>query len=346
MRGAVYKEFNGPITVEDLPDPTVPRDGVVIEVRASGLCRSDLFAWHGHDPGIALPHVPGHELAGVVVEAGPDTAQWSTGDRVTAPFCCGCGACEQCHAGNEQLCDNHFQPGFTHWGSFARYCAIPHADVNLAALPGALSFDHGAILGCRMITAYRALIERARLTAGEWLAVHGCGGLGLSMVMIGAAVGARVVAVDIEQRALALASAMGATATVSADLDDGRATVGAVRDTTGGGAHVSVDALGNAEVAANSVRCLRKQGRHVQAGLLSARATALPMATVVMKELEVLGTKGMSARQYPALMDLIAETGIDLGLLVQRTMNLDELPEAFTTMEGYGGSGVAVVTEF
>ena len=92
MRAAVYREFNGPITVEDLTDPTVPGDGVVIEVRASGLCRSDLFAWHGHDPGIALPHVPGHELAGVVAEAGPQVSRWSAGDRVTVPFCCGCGA--------------------------------------------------------------------------------------------------------------------------------------------------------------------------------------------------------------------------------------------------------------
>ena len=346
MRGAIYQEFNGPITVADLPDPAVPRDGVVIEIRASGLCRSDLFAWHGHDPGIALPHVPGHELAGVVAEAGPDTTRWSEGDRVTAPFCCGCGACEQCHAGNEQICDHYFQPGFTHWGSFARYCAIRNADTNLAELPGDVPFEHGSILGCRMITAYRALVERARLAPGEWLAVHGCGGLGLSMVLIGAAVGARVVATDIEDRALALASAMGATVTVSADPDDGRATVSAVRDATGGGAHVSVDALGNAEVAANSVRCLRKQGRHVQAGLLSARATALPLATVVAKELEVLGTKGMSARRYPALMDLIARTGLDLGLLVSRTMALDDLPDAFETMADFGASGVAVVTDF
>ncbi|MXV97581.1 MAG: alcohol dehydrogenase catalytic domain-containing protein [Acidimicrobiaceae bacterium] len=346
VRGALFRAFNGPITVEDLPDPAVPRDGVVIEVRASGLCRSDLFAWHGHDPGLALPHVPGHELAGVVAEAGPGTARWSVGDRVAAPFCCGCGRCEQCRAGNEQICDNYFQPGFTHWGSFARYCAISHADTNLAALSDDLSFEHGSILGCRMITAYRALIERARLAAGEWLVVHGCGGLGLCMVMIGAAVGARVVAVDIEEPALSLASAMGATATVIADPDNGRATVGAVRETTGGGAHVSVDALGNADVAANSVRCLRKQGRHVQAGLLSARATALPMATVVAKELEVLGTKGMSARQYPALMELISRTGMDLSLLVSRTMGLDALPEAFEAMADFGASGVAVVTEF
>ena len=346
MRGAIYSEFNGPITVEELPDPAVPADGVVIEVRASGLCRSDLFGWHGHDPDIALPHVPGHELAGVVAEAGPGVSRWSAGDRVTVPFCCGCGACEQCTAGNEQICDHYFQPGFTHWGSFARYCAIAHADTNLAALPETISYAHGSILGCRMITAYRALIERARLCSGEWLAVHGCGGLGLCMVMIGAAVGAQVVAVDIDDRALELASAVGAAATVTADPDTGRATVKAVRDTTGGGAHVSVDALGNGEVAANSVRCLRKQGRHVQAGLLPVRATALPVAAIIMKELEVLGTKGMSARQYPELIDLITTTAMDLGLLVSRTIGLDDLPGAFETMEGFDTQGVAVVTDF
>ncbi len=346
MRAAVYREFNGPISVADVTDPAVPGNGVVIEVRASGLCRSDLFAWHGHDPGIALPHVPGHELAGVVAEAGPGVSRWSAGDRVTVPFCCGCGACEQCAAGNEQICDNYFQPGFTHWGSFAEYCAIEQADTNLAALPEAMSYEHGSILGCRMITAYRALIERARLSPGEWLAVHGCGGLGLCMVMIGAAVGAQVVAVDIDGRALEMATAIGAAAAVTADPDNGRATVGAVRDATGGGAHVSVDALGNAEVAANSVRCLRKQGRHVQAGLLSARATELPLSTIIMKELEVLGTKGMSARRYPALMELITTTGMDLGLLVSRAMTLDDLPEAFDTMAGFGGHGVAVVTDF
>ena len=346
MRAAVYSEFNGPVTVEDLPDPAVPDDGVVIEVRAGGLCRSDLFAWHGHDPTQALPHVPGHEFAGVIAEAGPGVTRWSAGDRVTVPFCCGCGACEQCATGNEQICDNYYQPGFTHWGCFATYCAIAHADTNVAALPEHLSFEHGSVLGCRMITAYRALIERARLSEGEWLAVHGCGGLGLCMVMIGAAVGARVAAVDIDEAALTLATAAGAAATVLADADSGRAAVGAVRNITGGGAHVSVDALGNAAVAANSVRCLRKQGRHVQAGLMSARATELPLATIIAKELQVLGTKGMSARQYPPLLDLIERSGMDLGLLVSRTMTLADLGEAFETMAGFGASGVAVVTEF
>ena len=346
MRAAVYSEFNGPITVENVGDPDVPEDGVVIEVRASGLCRSDLYAWRGHDADLALPHVPGHELSGVVAEAGPRVRRWSAGDRVTAPFCCGCGHCPACAAGNEQTCDNYYQPGFTAWGSFAQYCAIPHADVNVAAISDDFAFEHASILGCRMITAYRALAERGRLAPGEWLSVHGCGGLGLSLVMIGAALGARVVAVDIGEQALALASAAGAEATVRATQGRGRETVAEVRQATGGGAHVSVDAFGSPEVAGNSIRSLRKQGRHVQAGLLDERLTGIPLGYVVSRELEVLGTKGMSARRYPDLMELIARARIDLGSLVSRTMSLKDLPGAFEEMSGLTAHGVAVVTSF
>lgn len=346
MRAAVYREFNGPITVEEVPDPVVPDDGVVIEVKASGLCRSDLFAWHGHDRDLALPHVPGHELSGVVAQAGPNVERWSAGDRVTAPFCCGCGTCVYCATGNEQICDNYYQPGFTAWGSFARYCAIPHADVNVAGLPADLSFEHASILGCRMITAYRALKERARLMPGEWLAVHGCGGLGLSLVMVGVALGARVVAVDIDEDALAMADAAGASVAVKAVAGEGRPVVAQVREATGGGAHVSVDALGHSEVLGSSIKGLRKQGRHVQAGLLDDRTTPLPLAAVVARELEILGTKGMSAGRYPDLMDLISRTGMNLGQLVSRTMSLEDLPEAFNAMADFDSHGVAVVNSF
>ncbi len=346
MRAAVYHEFNGPISVEEVDDPSVPVDGVIIEIKASGLCRSDLFAWHGNDRDLKLPHVPGHELAGVVAAVGTDVSRWREGDRVTAPFCCGCGMCFYCASGNEQICNYYYQPGFTHWGSFAQYCAIPSADVNVGALPQSLSFEHASVLGCRMITAYRALVERARLAPGEWLAVHGCGGLGLSMVMIGVALEARVVAVDIDPNALAIASAIGAEVTVVAEAGNGRVATSGVRDATGGGAHVSVDALGHPEVAGSSVRSLRKQGRHIQAGLLEDSTTAIPLALVVAKELEVLGTKGMSARRYPDLMDLLDRRGADLGLLVNRNIPIDELPGAFGDMASFSAHGITVVNSF
>src|SRR5947209_8618589 len=124
MKAAVYQHFGGRLSIEDVPDPTPPRDGVVIGVKASGICRSDWHGWMGHDPDIHLPHVPGHELSGVIQEIGPEVRRWKPGDRVTVPFAVGCGACPECASGNQQICDAYFQPGFTAWGSFAERVAI------------------------------------------------------------------------------------------------------------------------------------------------------------------------------------------------------------------------------
>ena len=130
----------------------------------------------GHDSDAQLPHIPGHELAGIVVEVGKNIKQWKKGDRVTLPFCCGCGYCGECNSGNQQICDNYFQPGFTGWGSFAEYVHIEFADVNLVQLPENMTFEAAAILGCRFITAYRGIIAQGKLQPGHWIAVHGCGG--------------------------------------------------------------------------------------------------------------------------------------------------------------------------
>ncbi len=252
MKAVQYREFCGPIELADVPEPTPAADGVVIEVRATGLCRSDWHGWQGHDADLrTLPHVPGHELAGVVVEVGRDVTKWRVGERVTMPFVAGCGACAWCAQGDAQVCDHQFQPGFTAWGSFAERVAVGYADFNLVRLPDEMSFVAAASLGCRMATAYRAVAEQGRAKPGEWLAVHGCGGVGLSAVMIAAALGVRCVAIDIRPEALALAAQFGAEVTIAAC---GLANVGeAVREATGGGVHVSLDALGSRATAANSI---------------------------------------------------------------------------------------------
>ncbi len=341
MRAAIYRSFDGPITIEDVPDPVPSGDGVVIKVEASGVCRSDFHGWRGLDADIALPMVPGHELAGVVHAAGPEVHDWGVGDRVTVPFCCGCGVCEQCAAGNTQVCDDYFQPGFTGWGSFAELVAIPSADLNLVRLPDDLDFAEAAILGCRFMTAYRAVAQRARVGAGEWLAVFGCGGVGQSVVLIGGARGARVVAVDVNEEALHLARALGAVATInSSDAD----VPAAITHETSGGAHVTIDAIGNPQVAADAVLSLRKLGRHVQVGLLNEGPTPLPMDAVIARELEILGSHGMPVSSYDEIFDLIA--GMDLSQLITARISLDELPEALAAMGGATSPGIAVVTEF
>lgn len=344
MRAVVFDEYGGPATVREVPDPVPAPHGVVVEVEATGLCRSDWHGWAGHDTSIALPHVPGHELAGRVAATGSDVERWRVGDRVTVPFVTACGSCAQCRTGNQQVCDRQTQPGFSGWGSFADLVALDHADVNLVALPQALDAVAAASLGCRFATAYRAVLDQGRATVGEWVAVHGCGGVGLSAVMVAVAAGARVVAVDVSEGALGLASRFGAEVVV-----DGSVTpdVGAaVRRATGGGVHLSLDALGSPATLGASIRSLRKRGRHVQVGLLppSLGEPAVPMSRVIFHELEILGSHGMPAHRYPDLLALVAAGRLRPDLLVTRQIGLDEAGAALAAMGQPGqGPGVTVV---
>ncbi|WP_297912660.1 zinc-dependent alcohol dehydrogenase family protein [Thiomonas sp.] len=346
MKAIVYETFGTRPQLRSVPDPAPEAHGVVIRVVATGVCRSDWHGWMGHDPDIRLPHVPGHEFAGVVVAAGSQVRHWKAGDRVTMPFVAACGACPECHSGNQQVCDHQFQPGFTHWGSFAEYVAVQQADLNLVRLPEAMDFATAASLGCRFVTSYRAVVDQGRISPGQWLAVHGCGGVGLSAVMIASAAGARVVAVDIADDKLELARELGAQATVNASrVAD---VVEAVREITDGGAHVSLDALGHPSTCFNSIANLRKRGRHVQVGLmLGEHATpAVPMSRVIANELEILGSHGMQAHRYGTMFGLVDAASLDLGRLVGRTVSLEQSIDVLTSMDAFAGVGVTVVTEF
>lgn len=338
MRAVIYSEYGALPTLQEVPEPRCPADGVVVAVEATGVCRSDWHAWMGHDP-VALPHVPGHELAGSIAEVGPDVTRWRVGDRVTVPFACGCGTCLVCRAGNSQVCPNQTQPGFTHWGSFADRVALHAADSNLIALPGTVTAVDAAALGCRFATAFGALVGRGRLTSGEWLVVHGAGGVGLSAVMIGMALGARVVAVDVSQAALDQAGDLGAEVIIrTTDKDDPTLVARRVIDATEGGAHVSIDAFGSTATALASIGGLRQRGRHVQVGLLLAADAVLPVAMgpVVARELEILGSHGLAAAGYPPMMDLLASGALDPGRLVGHVISLDEAGRALAELGSRG----------
>ncbi|MEI3846236.1 MULTISPECIES: zinc-dependent alcohol dehydrogenase family protein [unclassified Microbacterium] len=322
MRAVVYDAIGVMPEVRDIPVPSAPDGGVVVRVHATGLCRSDWHAWAGHDE-VALPHVPGHELAGVVAEVGAGVEKWAVGDRVTVPFVCGCGRCEWCLNGEAQVCPDQQQPGFTHRGSFAEYVALHAADMNLVAVPESVSFEAAASLGCRFATAYRGLVGRARLARGEWVAVVGAGGVGLSAVMIAKALGARVVAVDRNPAALDVARSLGADRVLVAD---GRDVPAAVHELTGGGVHVSVDAVGSEETCADGIHSLRRRGRHVQIGLLPPVEghPRVPMARVIAWELDILGSHGMAAADYPGMLALIESGALDPERLIERVIDLDE----------------------
>ena len=329
----MYAGYGETPRLTQVSEPGCERDGVVITVRATGVCRSDWHAWKGHDPVAALPHIPGHEMAGTIAEVGVGVARWRVGDRVTVPFVCGCGTCEYCTAGDAQVCPDQTQPGFTGPGSFAERVAIRAADVNLVALPEAIDFVTAASLGCRFATAFRAITAHGRLGSGEWLAVHGCGGVGLSAVMIGSALGAHIVAVDVAESALERARELGADHVIDAsrDLD----TAASIREITGGGARVSIDALGTAATAAASVHCLRRRGRHVQVGLLLGQAAAppLPMDRVIAHELEIYGSHGMAAHEYATMLALVADGTLRPELLVGEILELEEAGTALAAMD-------------
>ena len=337
MRAVLYDGFREPLRVESVPDPAPSRHGAVIRVEASGLCRSDWHGWMGHDPDItSFPHVPGHELAGTVESVGPDVRRHEPGERVTVPFVCACGACERCARGEHQICDRQRQPGFTHWGSFAELVAVDWADVNLVALPDHLDATAAASLGCRFATAYRAVLQVGRTRPGEWVVVHGCGGVGLSAVMIAAAAGARVVGVDVSPSALELAREVGAEVVIPAGDPD------AVREATAGGAHVSIDALGAEATAVASILGLRKRGRHVQVGVVPVPAR-LPLHRVMAWELELLGSHGLAAHTYPAMLDLVVRGMLEPRRLVRRTIGLDDVPTALTALGESSPTGVTIV---
>ncbi len=345
MKALVFRSFQGPLMVEQLPDPKPKPAGVVLKVNATGLCRSDWHGWMGHDTDIVLPHVPGHELAGEIVALGKEVKKFTIGDRVTVPFVCGCGDCSQCHSGNHQICDFQSQPGFTHWGSFAEYVALDYADTNLVKLPDTIDDATAATLGCRFITSYRALVAQGNVTKNQFVAVHGCGGVGLSAIMIAKAYGAQPIAIDINTKALAIAKNLGAITVNAAESSD---IITEIKEASDGGVHISLDALGSAITCFNSISNLRKRGKHIQVGLMTGKDQypKIPMDMVIAKELEILGSHGMQAHAYPKMLKLIAKGKLQPQKLINSTLTLEEAAEALPAMNQFQHQGVSVIDRF
>lgn len=346
MKAAVFETFGGPLTVQNVADPPLPADGARIAVKACGVCRSDWHGWMGHDSDVVLPHVPGHELAGEVVEVGPDVQRWKIGQRVTVPFCCGCGFCAQCSQGQQQICDNYTQPGFTQWGAFAQRTVIRYADVNLVAIPESLDFATAASLGCRFATSFRAVLQQGAVSSGQEVVIWGCGGVGLSAVMIAAAAGARVIAVDIHDKSLELAESFGAADTINGTSCE--SPVNEIQRLTNGGAHVSIDALGSRQTAYDSVACLRKQGRHVQVGLTLGhdKDPPIPMSLVIANELQIFGSHGLAGHHYPSMLNMVDRGILKPEKLIHQRISLQDACDWLPGMNDFAHAGVTMIDRF
>jgi len=343
MRAAVLRDYNSDLSIEDVAEPECPTDGVVLKVLACGICRSDWHGWSGEHPRVKPGQIGGHEYCGEVVEAGPDS-QWQIGDRLVAPFILACGSCPSCQSGNQNTCPNQRLPGFVEPGAFAEYVAVP-MDHNLARLPDSLSPTVAAGLGCRVTTSWHALTGRAALQGGEWLAVHGTGGIGLSAALLGRALGAYVVVVDVVQEKLDHALGLGIDAAVNASDGDAAEKI---REITGGGAHVSVEALGIPVTVNSSITCLRPLGRHVQVGMPVGHTAHMEinMSAVYQRNLALYGTRGMPSWRYPSLLGLITSGRVDMSPLIAREVVLSQTGAELAAFNGPTPPGVAVITDF
>ena len=338
MRAMYFEQFNGPIEIRDIEVPYPAPKSVLIKVEATGLCRSDWHGYAGHDSDITLPHVPGHELAGTIAQIGNQVKNFKIGDRVTVPFVNGCGNCDWCLSGNAQVCPAQTQPGFTHFGSFAEYVEIKNADFNLIHLPNEISFEVAAALGCRFATAFRGLTARGGINEGDLVAVIGCGGVGLSAVMIAKAFGAKVIAVDVNEVALENARSTGADFLFN--------SANAIEEIQNlGGAHISIDALGHQNTAEIAVKSLRRLGKHIQLGLLLTEdgLTPMAMARVIGWELELIGSHGMAAVDYPQMLKMIIDGKLQPARFIKRTIPLEEATSALANMESAVQDGITII---
>ena len=350
MRAAVFTDYGEPLDVREIDAPDAAPDGVVVELEACGICRSDWHGWMGDFPyEWEEGHVMGHEPAGHVVEVGADVEHLSEGDHVAVPFNLGDGSCPMCRKGHANVCDNGLQLGFDPraQGAFAEAVHVPAADHNAVRLPDGVSSVDMAGLGCRFMTAFHGLAHRADVEAGDWVAVHGCGGVGLSAVHVADALGARVVAVDLFDEKLDLSRDLGASVTVNAE--EVESVPGEIREITNGGANVSVDALGIAETCRNSVSCLRKLGQHVQIGLTTSEEggeVSIPTDMMVFQEIEFVGSFGMQPARYDEIFSMIEAGKIDPSKVVSERVPLEATSEKLAAMTEFDTVGIPVIDEF
>lgn len=347
MKAAVMEAIRKPLVVRDFPDPACPPNGVIIKTAAEGVCRSDWHAWSGDWGWVgltpALPLVMGHEFCGVIEEVGKDTRNFKKGDRVLVPFSQGDGTCEYCRNGSSNICANPMLPGFSYGGGYGSYVGVPNADLNLVAMPENVGFLEGASLGCRFMTSYHGIVDRAQVRPGEWVAVHGCGGIGLSAVQIAAAIGAQVIAVDLDGRKLELAKSVGASHTVNAKAGD---PAMAIMEITGGGAHVAVDALGISTTCRNAIMSLRKQGRALQIGLTTAAEKgeiSVPIDRMVMMELQLIATLGMQSSHYPGMLQMVSAGKLNPKAMITETIGLEGASKVLEEMTTFQNVGVTII---
>jgi alcohol dehydrogenase len=355
MDAVVFQGVGEPLQLEQVDRPDCGPGEVVVKTEACGICRSDWHAWQGDWDWIGLVPQPGlifgHEPVGRVVEAGENVTRFSEGDRVTNPFNLSDGTCPYCQAGKANICESSVPMGFVGFqkGAFAEEYSVRNADQNLVEVPEEVAAEKIAGLGCRFATAFHGVSKRVDIEPGDWVAVHGCGGVGMSAVHTANALGGNVIAVDIIDEKLELAEELGAVESInSKEVQD---VPQAVKSVTEGsrGVEVSVEALGIAETIQNSVNCLAPGGQHLQAGMTTAEEggeVSLPVDNIVQDEREFHGTYGMPPHEYDEIFNMMSGGKIEPGKIVSETCSLGDVPDVMERLTEFDTMGIPVCTDF
>lgn len=337
MKAAIFHGAHQPLTVEDVPTPAPKAGEVLVKVAGCGVCHTDLhFIDHGVPTFKKPPLILGHEISGTVAGLGLAVNHWKEGDRVLLPAVYGCGHCRMCRLGRENVCDNLIFFGSNVDGGYAEYVLAPAKDI--LALPPEIPLVEGAIIADATTTPFHAVVNRGRVQPGEVVVIIGCGGIGLNCVQIAAAVGGRVIAVDIADHKLDWARQFGAQATVNPQsverLDK------ELRKLTGGGADVAFECIGNPVTQEQAFNAVRAGGRFVVVGS-SDKPMSLNTGKVMFREIEIIGSLGCRAVDYPRVMTMAAQGRIKVTELVTAKFPLDEINTAFDTLRR--GEGIRSV---
>jgi 6-hydroxycyclohex-1-ene-1-carbonyl-CoA dehydrogenase len=333
MRAAVFSGPGRALEIATIARPDPGSGEVLVRVSACGLCHSDLhYLDHGVPTFKTPPLVLGHEISGTVARVGAGVDDAVVGTSVLLAPVTTCGACVACRTGRENICAGQRMLGNSVDGGFAEYVTAPARDAF--PIPPEVPVEEACVIADALTTAFHAVTRRARVEAGETVVVYGCGGLGLSVVQVCAQVGARVVAVDVDPRKLALATELGASITIDArDGDPAKR----VRRETDGGADVAIEAIGLPKTQEQALASVRTGGRLVLLGF-AGESMSLAGGRVTYRELTVIGTLGCRPVDFPVVLELVRRGRLRITSLVTHRHSLERINDGFDALRR--GEGV------
>lgn len=340
MRAVRLARIGQPLESQDIPVPGIGDNDVLVRVRAAGICHSDVHYWRGTSSVGPLPQTLGHEIAGVVEKAGAAVSRFAAGDRVCVHYLVTCGQCYYCSRGNEQFCSSGQMVGKHRDGGYAQYVAVPAR--SLVHLPDEIAFEHGAVMMCSSSTSFHAL-RKARLQAGETVAVFGAGGLGMSAIQLAFALGALAVyAVDVNPAKLNQAVSYGAIPVDAAGTDP---VAEIRRHTAGRGVDVALELIGLPRTMRQAVQCLGVMGRACLAGITQQTFDIHSYSELIGKEAEVIGCSDHLMQEFPLLIEYARRGALDLSQVVTRTIPLDaaEVNRTLADLERFGSEVRTVI---